>query len=115
MSRYEFTGYEISQLEWGEEEHLLAFETDSALQAIKDCLSLDRKGDYMKVVSKGNGRVMATEFSPYATWKSWEVFEGMLRTHILSYKIQLNVEISENRAAEELVISAIETQRMSSR
>lgn len=111
MSRYEFEIYEINRMDDENEEHLLDTETDSAFVAVKKCLSPDQKGNYFKVTCKGSDQVVDYDFSPYATWKSWEVFEGMLRTHILSYKIQLNVEISEDRAAEDLIISAIEARR----
>lgn len=108
MARYEFAVYDING-----EEHLLDSETDSAYDAVKQCLARGVKGDYFHVRSKLTGQQFGNDFSPYAVWGSWETFEGMLRTHILSIKIQLNVEIDNDRAAEDLIISAIETRRLS--
>lgn len=113
MARYEFAIYDINPMADEGVEHLLDSETDSAYEAVRKCLTPGAKGDYFIVLSKLTAQQYGHEFNPYAVWKSWETFEGMLRTHILSIKIQLNVEIDNDRAAEDLIISAIETRKLS--
>lgn len=94
---------------------------ETAYQAIKACLNPSHEDhwhyngqpNYVRACSRhGNG--IDAELSPKLAWKNWMNFEEMLRVHILSYKTQLNLDISQERAAEDLLIAALDKQRLSS-
>lgn len=94
---------------------------ETAYQAIKACLNpsqedhwhYDGQPNFIHAQSRcGTG--IDAELEPLFAWKSWEAFEEILRTHILAFKIQRNLEISQERAAEDLLIAALDNQRLRS-
>ncbi len=93
---------------------------ETAYQAIKACLN-PSQGDHEHYNGRANyvharalrGNGIDTELSPKLAWKSWERFEELLNTHILAFKIQRNLDLSQERAAEDLLIAALDNQRLS--
>lgn len=113
MLRFTFQGYEINTLNEVDEEHLFQLETDSAYQAVKACLDPSRRLDYLNVVLRSNGKSFG-EISPYSVWRTQEAFEEALRSAMLATKVQLNLELSQERATEDLLIAALDNQRLRS-
>lgn len=111
MSRYSFIIIDINELAWGEEEYLHDSSSDSAVEAIRKCLDPAQKGDLLQVTVKHAERVVDEGFSPYAHWGSLENFNSLLTSQQLMHKIQLNVDVDEVRAAEDLLVSAIESRQ----
>lgn len=109
MSRYSFVIIEINELAWGEDEYLHDSSTYSAFDAIKKCLDPAQKGDLLQVTVLQADRVIAEGFSPFANFGSWSDFQALLHTHQLAHKVQLNVDMSDDRACEELIVKAIES------
>lgn len=111
MLRYTFEGFEIEQ-HGEDEEHLFQVETDSAYEAVTACLGPKPRADYLKVLYRCNGSTLG-EISPYSVWGSRERFEEALRTTILAMKIQLNIELSQDRATEDLIVAVFDKVRLS--
>lgn len=111
MLRFIFKGYEI-EYHGEDEEHLFQLDTDSAYKAVTACLDPSRRLDYLNVVRRSNGQIFG-EFSPYSVWGTQEAFEEALRSTILATKVQLNLELSQDRAAEDLIVSALDRIRLS--
>lgn len=108
MSRFEFALYEIER---DTEEHLVKDRVSSAYEAIKACLDRSKCLDFIHVTFAHNDQHFA-EISPYATWGTWEEFESQLNTHILATKIQLNIDLSPDKAAEDLLIKTHDNKRL---
>lgn len=104
MLRYTYDAFEINRLDEDNEEHLMQREFTSAYEAVTACLDPSRRLDYLQVNFRHNDKTFG-EISPYATWSTKEAFEEALRTHILAFKIQTNVELSQDRATEDLIVS----------
>lgn len=113
MQRFTFRGYEINALNEVDDEHLCQLETDSAYKAVTACLDPSRRLDYLKVIFRTNGATFG-EFSPYSVWGAREAFEEALRNTILATKVQLNLELSQERATEDLIVSALDRIRLRS-
>ncbi|WJJ55075.1 hypothetical protein [Xanthomonas phage RTH11] len=94
---------------------------ETAYQAIKACLNPSQEDhwhyngqpNYIHAYSR-NGNGINAELQPKFVWKSWEAFEELLKTHILAFKIQRNLDLSQERAAEDLLIAALDNQRLCS-
>ena len=114
MSRFTFSLYEINHLDGGDEEHLHQRQVDSAYEAINLCLDQRQRLDYMVVNFRQNGQQFG-ELSPYATWGTFKAFEEQMDTYILSTQIQLNMELDTERAAEDLIILALDKKRLKTR
>lgn len=110
MSRFEFALYEIER---DTEEYLVKDRVSSAYEAIKACLDRSRCLDFIDISFAHNNQHFA-EISPYATWGTWEEFESRLNTHILATKVQLNIDMSLDKAAEDLLIKAFDNKRLAS-
>lgn len=113
MQRFTFRGYEINALNEVDDEHLCQLETDSAHKAVTACLDPSRRLDYLQVLLRTNGATFG-EISPYSVWGTREAFEEALRSAILATKVQLNLELSQERATEDLIVSALDRIRLSS-
>lgn len=111
MQRFIFKGYEI-EYHGEDEEHLFQLDTDSAYQAVTACLDPNRRLDYLNVVLRSSGKIFG-EISPYSVWGTLEAFEEALRNIILATKVQLNLELSQERATEDLIVAALDRIRLS--
>jgi hypothetical protein len=114
MLRFNFNVMHINDLEWGGTETLHERSLESAYDAVVTCFDSGQKADFLEVVSRRRGAIFG-EISPYNQWKTLEAFEDCLNTHILAAKIQLNMEICRDRAAEDLIIKVLDNERLASR
>lgn len=114
MLRFNFNVMYLNDLGWGETETLHERSLESAYEAIVACFDPQQKADFLEVVLRQRPGVYG-EISPYHEWKTLEAFEGHLNTHILSAKIQLNMEICRDRAAEDLIIKVLDNERLKTR
>jgi len=110
VSRFEYALYEISGDEYSEE-HLVQYRVSSAYEAIQKCLDPSKRLDYIDITFALNDQHFA-QISPYATWGTWENFEEQLKTHIRATQVQLNIDLSLDKAAEDLLIRAHDNKRL---
>lgn len=115
MLRFHFDVLYINDLAWGDTELLNERWVESAYEAIVACLDPSQKADLLQVNFRHGRGAFAEEFSPYETWGTLEKFQHLMNDHILAMKIQLNVDISQDRAAEDILINAIDNRRLSTR
>ena len=111
MSKFIYELYEINHLDEDNDEHLVQDRVESAYEAIKACLDPSKRLDYIRVVSRLDYRELF-EFSPYATWTTWETFDERLQLHMRAIQVQLNLEVSLEKAAEDLVMQVFHGKRM---
>ena len=115
MLRFNFDVLYINHLDWGDTETLNEREVESAYEAIVACLDPSQKADLLQVNFRHGRGAFAEEFSPYETWGTLEKFQHLMNDHVLSMKIQLNIDISQDRAAEDILINAVDNRRLSTR
>lgn len=113
MSAFLYTLYYNNYFDEETLEVLKERSVTSAYEAVRACLDPSQKADFLDVECALRDHVLIADFSPYATWGSWEVFHDLLETCILAYKVQRNLDISQDEAAYKLIVSASDTQRLS--
>ncbi|QVD49313.1 hypothetical protein LUCX_243 [Xanthomonas phage vB_XciM_LucasX] len=119
MLCYTLSGYRIplSAAGYGEvPDHVHIGDFESAYEAINACLNPSQAVGAMPsyvVVHYRNGTGSFATIDPKEAWGSWEKFAELLQTHILATQIQLNFEMSQDRATEELIVRAVDNKRLS--
>ena len=115
MLRFNFDVLYINHLDWGDTETLNEREVESAYEAIVACFDPSQKADFLQVNFRHGRGAFDEEFSPYQEWGTLEHFQSLMNTHVLAMKIQLNIDISQDRAAEDILINAVDNRRLSTR
>jgi hypothetical protein len=106
MSYYTYAAYEIDY-QGDDEEHLRQFEFHSPYEAVRACLSTDRRLSYL-IVERDDSRRSVGQISPHDAWGTWDEFASLVDVHIRSTKIQLGEDETLDEAAESLIIGYLE-------
>lgn len=110
---FAYSVYYENYLDEDSSETLKQWTKDSAYEAVTDCLDPKVRADFLEVECRERDHVLYGDFSPYATWKTLEAFQEQLRLLREAHRIQRGEVLSLDTATHRLIITAIETKRLS--